>query len=447
MNRVLAYAPIPALFLAGAFVARLALRDAPTRIAPDRAQPLLVVTAWGEYGALAFALLAATLALATIALFVASSRSGALEARERAIVGAATVCACFAWPFIFSSDVYAYAAYGDLANRGITPYALAPPNLHDALLDAARWQWGGARFPPCVYGPAFVQLARALAEVSSAFALPATTTLATFRLCAMLAYLATIACANVALRSLSDARRARILTLGALNPVVLWSAAEGHNDIYALLVVALFAAAAGIVLRVRSFALLPLAMLVKASAGILAFALVLDALLVERRRARPIVLASLGGLIVTIALALPPLWPVLHALAAHGHYAPNVSLTQLLGPIAAPALGIALVAIALFALGRGRRTGYAWLGLAAVALLPNPYPWYATVLVPLALVDEGTRASRALYAVTICAAIRYLPDAFGNMSPSAAAIASAVQVVPILYALSGLSPRKDLHPT
>jgi hypothetical protein len=60
------------------------------------------------------------------------------------------------------------------------------------------------------------------------------------------------------------------------------------------------------------------------------------------------------------------------------------------------------------------------------------------MLVVLALVDERARSCRALYAVTICAVVRYLPDAFGDMSPSMAALASAVQIVPIAFALSGL---------
>ncbi len=263
MKRVLAFAPIPALFLAGSLVARLLLRDAPVRIAPDRLQPLVVVTAWGNFGALAFAVLAATFVLATLALVAALARAGPLEGRAMIALCAATLIAASTWPFVFSSDVYAYAAYGDLATHGITPYALAPANLHDALLDATRRQWGGVRFPPCVYGPAFVLFARAIVSAAMSLAVSVATTLATFRLISILAYLATIACANVALRSLPHAQRARILTLGSLNPVVLWSVAEGHNDIYAVLVVAFFVAAvpelrpAALALRQRSSEMRP----------------------------------------------------------------------------------------------------------------------------------------------------------------------------------------------
>jgi hypothetical protein len=449
MKRVLAFAPIPAVFLAGAGAARLLVRAAPARIAPDRAQPLLVVTAWGPFGSLAFAVLAATIALAAVALVLAIARVGPPGARGVAGVCALALAACAFWPFLFSSDVYAYAAYGDLAARGMTPYALAPPNLHDVLLDATRWQWGGQHFPPCVYGPAFVLFARAIVSAASAAGWSAETTLAIFRICAMLALVATVACANVALQPLEATRRARILTLGALNPVVLWSAAEGHNDIYALLVVAAVAAGVRIAQTPRNStrvvvtcALFPFAMLVKASAGLLAFASVLDALLVERRRALPIVSAALAGLVATLAIGLPPLVPALHALAVRGRYAPAVSVAQLIGGPGALACGAIFATIAIVLFARRSRAGYGWLGLAAVVLLPNPYPWYATVLVVLALVDERARASRALYAVTICAVIRYLPDAFGDMSPSMAALASAVQFVPIAFALSGL--RADL---
>jgi hypothetical protein len=452
MKRALAFAPIPALLLAGAGAARLAMGLAPARIAPDRAQPLLVVTAWGSFGTLAFAVLAATVALAALALVIALARVGPLGAHEVAWVCALALGACAFWPFLFSSDVYAYAAYGDLAARGITPYALAPTGMHDALLDAARWQWGGRHVPPCVYGPAFVLFARAIVTATNAVGASAGTTLSCFRLCAMLAFLLTIACANVALRPLEPTRRARILTLGALNPIVIWSAAEGHNDIYALLVVAVVAAS------VRRYALLPFAMLVKASAGILAFACVLDALLVERRRALPVVLGSLAALAATLAVGLPPLLPALQGIARTGRYAPSVSVAQLIGGTGAAVCGGLFLTIAILVLDRGRRSGYGWLGLAAVVVLPNPYPWYATILVVLALVDEEARASRALYAVTICAVIRYLPDAFGDMSPSMATLASVAQAVPIAFALCGLRTDlarrtsisladKDLHPT
>jgi hypothetical protein len=84
MKRVLAFAPIPAVFLAGGGAARLLVRAAPARIAPDRAQPLLVVTAWGPFGSLAFAVLAATIALAAIALVVAIVRVGPPGAGSRA---------------------------------------------------------------------------------------------------------------------------------------------------------------------------------------------------------------------------------------------------------------------------------------------------------------------------------------------------------------------------
>jgi hypothetical protein len=463
MKRALAFASIPALFLAGAGAARLVMHDAPARIGPDRAQPLLVVTAWNSFGSLTFAVLAATIACAAVALILAVARLGPLDARAVGVICASALIACALWPFIFSSDVYAYAAYGDLAARAITPYALAPVALHDPLVDAARWQWGGERFPPCVYGPAFVLFARALIMAANAAAFSASTTLMMFRIGAMLALLATIACANVALRPLAPQRRARILSLGALNPVVIWSASEGHNDVYALLAVAAICAAVQLVrppqgskTGVETYALLPLAMLVKASAGILAFATTLDALLVRRRRALPVAFAALAGLVVTLAIGLPPLLPALHALAANGHYAPTVSVAELIGAPGALVAGASFFSVAIGVLARGDRAGYGWLGLAAVVLLPNPYPWYATVLVVLALVNEHARASRALYALTICAVIRYLPDAFGDMSPSAAAIASAIEVVPLAFALGGLradltrplpARQKDLHPT
>src|SRR4029077_16976547 len=61
----------------------------------------------------------------------------------------------------FSSDVYAYAAYGGVARRGADPYVNAVMDRRNPLLAAAAWQWSGA-LPLCVYGPAFVGMARAV---------------------------------------------------------------------------------------------------------------------------------------------------------------------------------------------------------------------------------------------------------------------------------------------
>jgi hypothetical protein len=443
MKAVLAFAPIPAAFAVGGYAARVLLRGAPHAIAIDRAQPMLVVTAWKTYGSEAFAILALTIVAASAALGIAlyaRRNAPALGLGSLLGIALASAIACATWPFVFSSDVYAYAAYGDLATRGISPYSVAPQNLHDALIDATRWQWSGT-FPRCVYGPVFVAFAAALVSLAHAVAANATTTLALFRATAIGAYLATIVCAYAALRGCGERTRTRVLALGALNPIVIWSVAEGHNDIYALGIVAAIAAA-GVLRADRAFAVPPLALLVKASAGLAALALACEAVFIERRSARTIARATSVGLAVAAALALAPMLPALHAIASGGRYAPGISVPGAIGLL--PALALALAcALAASATFRARsRSGHAWLGLTAVAVLPNPYPWYGVLLVPLALGAGPSRAGISLLGVTIYAVVRYLPDASGNTEAGTATALSLGMLAAFALAFAGF--RADL---
>src|SRR5271155_2146349 len=172
--------PVALPFSAGALALRLLLHHAPSRIAKDLAQPLPVVTSWGSFGAACFTVLALTIALSAVALIVAMLRLARTEehasdapsrdggARHAvACVATLALAGAFAWPAIFSSDPYAYAAYGSLALHGFDPYAPVAATVHGPLVDAARYQWNGA-FPPCVYGPLFVTLAAAIVAATAA---------------------------------------------------------------------------------------------------------------------------------------------------------------------------------------------------------------------------------------------------------------------------------------
>lgn len=440
-------------FALGAAAARGVLERAPPAIARDLAQPLPVVTSWGAYGAWCFATLALAIVLATLALVAvlrAIPRDGlAHGVGAGAVVAFAALAlaaaACF--PFTFSSDPYAYAAYGEMAARGLDPYALVAPNVHGTSIDAARYQWGG-RYPVCVYGPAFVAFARALWSATTPFG-PAAT-VAAFRLCASLAFLASIALLDAALAGLAPQRRLAIVCAYGLDPVLLWSVAEGHNDAGVLLVAS---GAAVLARRGRAFAagaFVGLAALVKAPGALLAAAYALDAAYVARPRAlvgiarRPGAVAGVAlGLTVAAVFAIPPLLPALAEVGAHGTYEPTVSLQALTGPVIAAGLAFLALAYALVRIARGDRDGFAWLGLAAVAALPNVYPWYALWLVPFALAAGPGGASRALYGVTLCAVIRYLPDAAGNMTVGIVRIASVGAMLPIVLAFTR-APRKKV---
>jgi len=128
-------------------------------------QPLVVVTNWGTHGALALSLLVIAIAIAGFVYWKIVERAAALSVVALLALVAAALAAAWCAPVLFSSDVYAYAAYGELSALGLNPYAHAPPGSHDVLLLDAAWQWGTGTFPICVYGPAFVALMRTLVEV------------------------------------------------------------------------------------------------------------------------------------------------------------------------------------------------------------------------------------------------------------------------------------------
>jgi hypothetical protein len=406
---------------AGAAVARICLWRAPAAIAGDLAQPLAVVTAWGPFGATLFAVLAAASA-ASVLLLAAAARP-ALQALKAPAAGsvlapvlaasALGLGACLLWPVVFSSDVYAYAAYGDLALRGLDPYLLAPPGFHDAFADAARRQWGGA-FPVCAYGTGFVWLAARIVAAFGPFGVAAT--LWAFRLAACGGFLAGVALLHDALRDLTARQRLVATGAYALNPVALWSAAEGHND--ALLMCCVLAAAA-LAARGRTAAagvLAGLTPLLKAPGLALGAVLAIDASSAAFGPRKRFVAALLAGLAASIVLAGPAAQRALGQLAGHALPAPQASLAVLIGRPSAAIAGAALAYAGARRLAAGIRAGYALLGIGLWLAVPNPYPWYALWVLPAAAVALPAPAARALWGVTIFALVRYLPDATGNMT-------------------------------
>jgi len=447
-----ALATVPLAFAAGGAVVRLALQKAPHAIATDLAQPLPVVTAWHDYGGWMWAVLALSIAIATGAAIVAIADLR-LRPPTRIVTwavfaaAAATLIAALAWPVVFSSEVYAYAAYGDLAARGLDPYVrnAVPPG--DALAAAAAWQWGGVT-PPCVYGPAFVAIARLVALP----ALPAWATLLAFRLLACSAFLGAAAVLSTALGGIVPQRLRLAATAAfALNPVALWCVAEGHND--ALMV--LFAVGGAALARSRAALwggfVIALASLVKAPGIALGAALAFWS--AAPRSARRVAVGLGVGCAVVLVWGVPAALRAVTEVGRHGRYAPQFSLQALAGwlvhgiePSSAVAWGAAItVAVcacfALVGLGALRArdaSALAWFALAIWLALPNPYPWYALWVLPIAAVAIEQPPFTALWAATISIAVRYLPDAFGPMAPDRQAMIAVIELAPLLYALREL---------
>lgn len=364
------------------------------------------------------------------------------------VVSAIACVAALAFPVVFSSDVYAYAGYGDMALHGISPYAHARIGLRDPLLDAVQWQWGNPP-PMCVYGPAFVWLTREIVALFLPFG--AAAPLWALR---VLACLSLVACAPLAYAAFArfSPRVRRLAAAGiALNPIAIWSCAEGHND---ALLLAIVLGGFALVQRSRAFAgalTIALSALVKAP-GLIAVFCLWAASLHDKARFSRVALGGLTGIAIVAAIAVPLEYGVQTHLARSGQYFPQFSLQALFAllvpvpfAIAVTFAGCALLAAAgARRLFRGDAGGALPLALAAWLAIPNPYPWYALWILPVAFLAWNTGAARAIVAASLLILLRYFGDATTDLSPLATAVIVLAQFgIPIaLFSARTNRPRR-----
>jgi hypothetical protein len=389
--------------------------------------PLVVVTNWGIAAVPLLGGVLLACAVGAVAYWRALRRTCPVSLK--AVCAAAAVALAAAWfvPVLFSSDVYAYAAYGEMARIGLNPYALAPADAADALLRAAQAQWVTA-FPICLYGPAFVALARFLVTALAPFGPLAQ--LDGFRVAASAAFLLCVPLAYGAFAG-DRAQRLRAAATIGMNPAAIWCAAEGHNDALALAVVL-----AGFVLVRRR--------LLNAGAAVVALSSMIKppgvaaaiGLAIEQRGAR---IGALAGIAIAVALSSPMIAGVATQLAPHGTYAPQASLQAIFRPLGVfVSCAAAFVAGALLArrgvalLRRRFLEGWIWLGLAAWVLVPNPYPWYGLWLVALAGLTPRSRAGAVAILLSLTALLRYVPDAIAIPSPALAVALGITATLPLL---------------
>ena len=337
-----------------------------------------------------------------------------------------------------SADVWAYAAYGALLGHGADPWAhaygsAAIAGFHDRVLDAALGAWNGS-LPRDVYGPLFTVPAAAL--VAALRPLGPAAVVEAFRIAAAAALIGCIA--------LAARRRPALSAALALHPVVLWSAAEGHNDPFWL---ALVLAADWARTRRGTLAALIAGAAVKAVAAI---PLVLRLARDRDRRA-----ATVSAVLLAAAYA-----PLGWSLVAHGLDrsigAPRLSLVH--GPALAAwsASPLPLVAaVALAALGaagvvRAWRSGdrLAGLALAGWIALPGPEPWYAIWLLPVVTAVRPSPAALGLAAATVTGLAGYAQDAVaGTVLRDPAFLGGtmlALYALPLL--LAAISPAPSAQP-
>jgi alpha-1,6-mannosyltransferase len=170
-----------------------------------------------------------------------ASRQRGSERRRLALVGA--VFALWTVPFLLgpillSNDAYSYVAQGELASRGIDPSAHGPVYLMNGQL-----MWGADsiwRNSPAPYGPVWIQLSKAVVEVSGH---DGTAAVWGFRGLAV----AGVAMAAVGVALIARSYRlspAVAVAIGLANPLVLLHLVGGaHNDSFMLGLLALGLAA------------------------------------------------------------------------------------------------------------------------------------------------------------------------------------------------------------
>jgi hypothetical protein len=414
---------IPIGFLIGALLSAHALANHPHAVATDLAQPLAVVTYWKSFGATMFFALLCALAVASagymgVLRFLAKSHG--VDRRSNFLTKTALFCAlscvtALLFPVIFSSDVYAYAGYGDLALHGINPYAHARVAHPDPLLTATIWQWSNPP-PMCVYGPVFVWIAQAIVALTLPLGVAAP--LWALRILACAALVACVPLADAAFAGFPSRRRLAAAAGIALNPVAIWACAEGHNDSLVLAVALL-----GFALVQRS-RFMPGAMIAALAASIkipalaACFGLIVTAL-PDRERVHRIAGGVAIGLAVTLAISAPLVLGVRTHLAPDGKYLPQFSpqyaLMQMLPLWASVALVCATALILCIAgvrrLASHEVDGWAFLTFGAWIAIPNPYPWYALWILPIAFLAWRTPAGAALIAGTLLISLRYYAEA------------------------------------
>ncbi len=385
--RYLTMTLLPLGFAVYAIACGVLLRHAPGDYSVDLAQPLVVVTYWEQFGAIMCAALFGGLAIAGVGYVRCLSEAAVARKQIVWIAGISCLIALCA-PAVFSSDVYAYAAYGDLVAHGINPYAHDALLLRTPLLDAAQWQWGNP-LPACVYGPLFVLLAR-IAVVTQTFG--AAAPLWTLRILSCLAL--------IGIARFAPLRTARIV---ALNPLAIWACAEGHNDIIAVAM-----ALGGIALSVRR----PFA---GSFLAVFAGAVKLPAL-----AAGAFVRSKFAALsaLALCALLYAPL--LLSGASAHRPQAFEPHFSPLYGFMLFAPLPLAItlvLACAAVTIAIGRAS-VASIALALWICIPNPYPWYAVWLLPLAAMSEHRAERTALIAASLFAALRYYGEATSLLPPA-----------------------------
>jgi hypothetical protein len=408
---------LPVLVLAGATVSTLRLQHGISPLLALRHPVPIAILFPGSVRAWEAGVVFTVLAIASVGYALIVHDAPAIPRRWLVGSGATSVLFALGWPLVYSADIYSYAAYGVEMLRGIDPYAAAVVTAVrvPTLIEPVR-AWGGS-IPRDVGGPLFTALCGIAAWLREPVSV--------LRIVAVAAY---VAC--IRFWPEDDPRGAAFF--GA-HPVVVWSAAEGHNDVLAFAFVVLAWRTGGRIGWVFRFA----AAITKAFAVIpLALALAH----VHRRRAGYTIAAA-----ILIVAYLPVFAGLPHDIAGGGPKELRFSALGLatLGtaPTSLRILGAALAIGIVVCCFIRRRDGVSALVLAAWAVFPTPYPWWAIWLVAVIARNRPSPSWAALIAVTFGSVATYLPEIrYGMHIPAtageeisfAAAVLAVIYLIPLL---------------
>ncbi len=378
--------------------------------------PIPVVDAWGTAAIVPLAWLLGIVALAAGAYGAAIRVAARLPLRVvLPAIGAALTIALVA-PAIFSSDLYAYLAYGERAAHGCNPWGSTATCNAGPLAELARIAWHHDP-PRLVYGPAFVIVAALVAPLG---AIDPRAAVLAWRIAMCLAFLGAIA-------RIAQASGMRAAIIVGANPVALWTVGEGHNDALMLL----FAAFAfGVTNRARSLFWI-------AAIAVKGIALV-PALWIERKwGARVVVLAA------TVACYLPLLLAVDSSGGVRASTTTAYDIASLLPlPHLIAQAGVAILLGGFLLVRAPRDERIARYVLLAWCLLPNAYPWYALWILPFAAYFWGTSTASALVWAATVSIVRYIPDATIGNDPALRSNIVFMQFLPPLAIIAAARLQK-----
>lgn len=348
----------------------------------------------------------ATIAVALAAFGVAvalSWRAPGLPVLPLAVACGALLVLAVAVPPRQSRDLWTYAAYGRMVERHhVSPYRAAPADVVDPrLLDRMNPRWWHAR---SVYGPVFTGASAAGMRAAG------DSPLAIRLFFQGLAAVATAAAIALVRRSTGDPLA--VLAIG-LNPLVIVSVVNGaHTDALAALPLLAAVLLAGKDRAAAAGLLVALAVLIKPVALLPGVAVA--AWLLTRRGPRRAATFSAACAVPVVAgywlaggrAAVEPIGEVARLASAP-------SIWGSTAPRAAVGLGVAGLAAAIALLGhlRDRSPAPAATAAFAASLLVSPYvlPWYAALILPLAMLTPRRVASAIVLAYGGLLLLAYFP--------------------------------------